>query len=206
MILILATENRDKGREIEAILKEQLDIDVRLLPKNITLPPETGVTYRDNAIVKAVYAAKTCREWALGDDSGLEIDALNGAPGLFSARFAGENVTYADNRKKVLDALGNLSDEKRSARFVCTMAIADPTGNVAVVEGRCEGRITHKEVGRSGFGYDPIFFVPEYGKTFAELSSTEKSRMSHRGVAVRAAMELLIRHEQKRAGRSGGSH
>ena len=113
MILVLATENRDKGNEMGSIVRDQLDVDIRLLSDypDLTLPSETGATYRENAIVKAVFAAKKTREWAMGDDSGLEIDALDGAPGLYSARFAGESASYADNRKKVLALLGNLPNQ-----------------------------------------------------------------------------------------------
>ena len=121
----------------------------------------------------------------------MEVDALGGAPGLYSARFAGEGVTYADNRKKLLDAMGDRPDPQRTARFICTIAVASPEGKVDVVEGRCEGRITRMELGVGGFGYDPIFFLPTYNKTFAELSSEEKNRISHRGRAVRAAIPLL---------------
>ncbi len=127
----------------------------------------------------------------MGDDSGLEIDGLNGAPGLYSARFAGDRASYADNRKKVLDLLNDLPDEKRRARFVCTMALADPAGHVEVVEGICEGQMTRHETGQGGFGYDPIFYLPQYGKSFAELSPVEKNQVSHRGKALRAVIEIL---------------
>lgn len=198
MILVLATENQDKGKEIASMIHAGIDLTVRTLSdySDFRLPPETGATYRENAILKAATVAKRFSEWALGDDSGLEIDPLNGAPGLYSARFAGENVSYADNRKKVLDLLGDLPGAKRSARFICTVAIANPDGVVEVVEGICEGRIACHEAGGSGFGYDPIFYLPEYGKTFAELSPSEKNQISHRGKALRAAMAFL----QKRLG------
>jgi XTP/dITP diphosphohydrolase len=193
VILVLATENRDKGAEIGSIVRDQLDVDIRLLSDYLalTLPPETGTTYRENAIVKAVFAAKKTGEWAMGDDSGLAIDALNGAPGLYSARFAGESVSYADNRKKVLALLGDLPNEKRKARFVCTIAIANPEGEVGIVEGVCDGWIANHDTGQGGFGYDSIFCIPPDGKSFASLSPEEKNQISHRGKAVRAAAEFL---------------
>ncbi len=194
MMLILATANKDKGKEISSILGVLPDIRLRLLSDypHITLPPETGLTYRENAEIKATTVAKAAGEWALGDDSGLEIAALNGEPGLYSARYAGENVSYADNRKKVLDLLKNIPDEKRQARFICTIVISDPDGNVAgVAEGLCEGKIALVETGEGGFGYDPIFYLPQYGKTFSELTQDEKNRVSHRGNALRATIAIL---------------
>lgn len=193
MVLVIATENKHKGEELASILRQEMEISVRTLADfpGVKLPPETGSTYRENAVQKALAAARATGHWALGDDSGLEVDALGGAPGLYSARFAGEGVTYADNRKKLLDALADRPDDQRTARFICTIAIVSPDGKVEVVEGRCEGRITWGEVGGGGFGYDPIFFLPTYNKTFAELSPEEKNRISHRGRAVRAAIPIL---------------
>lgn len=193
MVLVIATENKHKGEELASILRQEMEISVRTLADfpGVKLPPETGSTYRENAVQKALAAAKATGHWAMGDDSGMEVEALGGAPGLYSARFAGEGVTYADNRKKVLDLLGDRPDDQRTARFLCTIALASPEGKVEVVEGRCEGRITRRDVREGGFGYDPIFFLPAYNKTFAELSPEEKNRISHRGSAVRAAIPLL---------------
>jgi len=199
MTLVLATANRDKGEEIKAIIAPQR-LPLRLLSDypDITLPPETGLTYLENAEMKASTVARAVHEWAMGDDSGLEIAALNGDPGLYSARFAGENVGYADNRKKVLDLLGDIPKEKRGAKFVCTIVVADPSGKVAIIaEGICEGEITYSEAGQGGFGYDPIFYLPQYGKTFAELTPDEKNEVSHRGKAIRKAMEMfaILQHK-----------
>lgn len=193
MVLVIATENKHKGEELASILQQEMEIDICTLADfpGVKLPPETGSTYRENAVQKALAAARATGHWALGDDSGMEVDALGGAPGLYSARFAGEGVTYADNRKKVLDLLGDRPDDQRTARFLCTIALASPEGKIEVVEGRCEGRITRRDVGEGGFGYDPIFFLPAYNKTFAELSPEEKNRISHRGLAVRAAIPHL---------------
>ena len=193
MILVLATANQDKGAEIQSIIGPQ-GLQIRHLSDYpIVLPPETGLTYFENAAIKATTVSKAIHEWALGDDSGLEIAALHGDPGLYSARFAGENVGYADNRKKVLDLLGHLPQEKRGAKFVCTIVLSDPTGNVVVTaEGVCEGEITNAETGEGGFGYDPIFYLPQYGKTFSELTQDEKNRVSHRGKAIRKAIAILL--------------
>jgi XTP/dITP diphosphohydrolase len=193
MILVLATANKDKGKEISSILGALPGVNLRLLSDypHITLPPETGLTYRENAQIKATTVAKVTGEWALGDDSGLEIAALDDAPGLYSARYAGENVTYADNRKKVLALLKGVPDEKRQARFICTIVISDPDGNVEVAEGICPGKINLAETGDGGFGYDPIFYLPQYGKTFSELTQDEKNKVSHRGAALRAAIAIL---------------
>lgn len=195
-MLVLATENRHKGEEIRSILLNGgLRIEIKTLADfpNVKLPPETGTTYRENAIQKALTVAKGTGHWALGDDSGLEVDALNGAPGLYSARFAGEGATYADNRKKLLGLLGTLPDEKRGAQFVCTIALASPEGRIEIVESGVKGRIAQSESGEEGFGYDPIFFLPAFRKTFSDLSPSDKNKMSHRGQAVRAALEILKR-------------
>lgn len=193
--LVLATENQDKAQEIRAILSEGVSIEILTLAdfSGITLAPEKGQTYQENATAKALTVARATGSIALGDDTGLEVDALSGAPGLYSARFAGEKATYADNRKKLLSDLFGVSAEKRGARFLCTVAVAWPDATVKVVEGSCLGRITEGETGSLGFGYDPIFYVPECGKTFAELSPDEKNKVSHRGKAVRAAMDILKR-------------
>ena len=191
--LVLATENKDKVREITSILREALPLEVRTLSDfpGVKLPAESGANYRENAAVKALTVARAAGEMAMGDDSGLEVEALGGAPGLFSARYAGEGASYADNRKKLLDALHNLSAERRKARFICTVAIAWPEGTVRIAEGFCEGIIADCEVGTGGFGYDPLFWIPEYRKSFAQMTSDEKNRVSHRGRAVRAAAEII---------------
>jgi XTP/dITP diphosphohydrolase len=191
--LVLATENKDKAKEIRAILSECLSAEVLTLADfpGVTLPPEEGGSYRENAAVKARTVAKKTGEIAMGDDTGLEVDFLGGAPGLYSARYAGKGASYADNRKKLLADLSGVPVEKRTARFRCTVAIAWPDGAVKIAEGVCPGRIAERETGGDGFGYDPIFFIPECGKTFAELSPEQKNRVSHRGRAVRAAVEIL---------------
>ncbi len=193
MILVLATANQGKAKEIKAILDGKVDLEIKTLVDfpDLKLPPETGSSYRENAIEKAVYVATETGHLAMGDDSGLEVDALDGAPGLYSARFAGEHVSDRDNRKKLIQILKGLPEEKRAAKFVCTMALVTPQGSVDVVEGLCPGRITPVETGEGGFGYDPIFFYPPLGRTFSELSADEKNKYSHRSVALREAIPIL---------------
>lgn len=193
MRLVLASENPHKTEEIATLLKENMDITIETLADypGLKLPPEIGSTYNENAAEKARFIAKKTGHWAMGDDSGLEVRALDGAPGLLSARYAGKNVSYEDNLNKLLEAMKAVPEGKRQARFICTLAIASPLGEVNIVEGICEGKITVSRSGRDGFGYDPIFFYPPAGLTFAELSPTEKSAVSHRGRALKAAIAVL---------------
>lgn len=192
-MLVLATQNQDKATEIAAILEGKIDITLKTLSDfpELTLPPETGTSYRDNAIEKALFVAMETGHVALGDDSGLEVDALNGAPGLYSARFAGEQRSYQENRDKVMRLLKGTPPEKRGARFISTLAIVTPEGQVDIVEGVCEGQITTSESGQSGFGYDPIFYYPPLNRTFSDLNAAEKNQHSQRGRAVRAAIPIL---------------
>lgn len=152
---------------------------------------ETGQTFAENAELKAVSAAQATGHIALADDSGLEIDSLGGDPGVRSNRFAGPDATDHDKYMLILDLLSGVPDEKRTARFRAAVAIATPEGKTVVVEGKCEGIIAHEPVGEGGFGYDPIFYIPEFGKTMAELDSDEKNRISHRGEALCAAKKVL---------------
>ncbi|MBN4054261.1 RdgB/HAM1 family non-canonical purine NTP pyrophosphatase [Nitrospira defluvii] len=193
MLLVLASENRHKTEEITTLLKEGMDITVETLAAypGIKLPPEVGSTYSENAAEKARFVAKKTGHWAMGDDSGLEVRALDGVPGLLSARYAGEGVSYEDNLNKLLGAMKDIPEGKRQARFICTIAIASPLGEVNIGEGTCEGEITVSQSGQDGFGYDPIFFYPPAGLTFAELSPTEKSVVSHRGRALKSIIAIL---------------
>jgi len=193
VILVLATENQDKVREIAAILEGKIDITLKTLADfpELALPPETGESYRENAIEKALFVAMETGHVALGDDSGLEVEALDGAPGLYSARFAGEQVSYQENREKLIRLLVGLPAEKRGAHFISTLAIVTPQGQVDVVEGICEGQITAVESGGTGFGYDPVFYYPPLNRTFSDLSAAEKNQHSQRGRAVRAAIPIL---------------
>jgi XTP/dITP diphosphohydrolase len=155
------------------------------------LPEETGRTYRENALLKARAAARTSGELVLADDSGLEVDALDGAPGVRSARFGGPGLDDAGRCLRLLDALRDVPPARRAARFRCVIALVEPQGPEETVEGVAEGIILDAPRGESGFGYDPLFYYPPLGRTFAELSEMEKARVSHRGLAIMAARRLL---------------
>jgi XTP/dITP diphosphohydrolase len=189
---VLATANRHKVREIQAILAD-LPLTVRSLAEFPGAPEvvEDGATYRENALKKARSAADFTGKPALADDTGLEVDALEGRPGLYAARFAGEGCTFQDNIAKLLRLLEGVPTENRGARFVCVLAFVVPGGRELVVEGELRGRITEAQSGVSGFGYDPVFFALEVGKTLAELSFEEKNRISHRRRALDKAREFF---------------
>jgi len=183
--LAVATNNKGKIKEIEAIL-EGLGIELVSLSAihGAKLPPETETTFQGNALLKARAIASTSGIASLADDSGLEVDALKGAPGVYSARYAGENATDEANNQKLLGALKNVPKEKRSARFVCSIALVLPGGEEFTFEGTMEGTIAFEEKGANGFGYDPLFIPAGMDKTSAELSYEEKNRISHRGKAL----------------------
>jgi XTP/dITP diphosphohydrolase len=186
MRLLVATRNAHKLDEIRAILARP-DLDVIGLEALPGAPEieEDGDTFEANAIKKAVTIARLAGTWVLADDSGLEVDALAGAPGVYSARYAGEPADYAANNRKLLRELAGIRN--RRARFRCVMALSDPQGKTRTVEGRCEGHIIEAEAGTGGFGYDPLF-VPEGARvTFAEMPAAEKNAISHRGRALQAA-------------------
>lgn len=182
--MILATGNPGKCLELQALLAPT---GWQILPKPPALEiEETGNTFQENAHLKALQVAKATGHWALADDSGLEVDALGGAPGVYSARY-GSDDTHRISR--LLTALKQI--EIRTARFVCVLAIASPEEVILSVEGICHGEILHAPQGSGGFGYDPIFWVPELKKTFAELSADEKSLYSHRGKAMAALLKAV---------------
>jgi XTP/dITP diphosphohydrolase len=195
MRLLVATRNKHKLVEIRAILKD-LDLDVFSSHdiKGLADIEETADNLRDNAIKKAVESAKVAKMLTLADDTGLEVDALNGEPGVMSARYAGQRVTYHENNKKLLEKLAGIPFEKRTARFRCVMAVADENGLVDTVEGICNGTIVEGERGGGGFGYDPLFIPDGQVKTFAELSPDVKNRISHRGKALQKAWAVLSRY------------
>ena len=182
-ILVIATRNKNKLREFQEILKD-LQIEVRSLDDFGPTPEaiENGTTFDENAYKKAIHTAKVLGLPAIADDSGLVVDALNGEPGVYSARYSGENATDEENCTKLLKALQGI--ENRKAHFQCNLSIAVPSGPALTYEGRCDGVIIDKKRGDNGFGYDPIFYFEELGKTFAELSMDEKNRVSHRGRAL----------------------
>jgi len=163
---------------------------------NFPRPPEIeedGKTFTENALRKGYFYSKYFGQLTLADDSGLEVEILNGMPGVFSARYAGERASPQENNRKLLGVMEGIPMSKRGARFKCAMALVSPDGREAVTEGTCRGRIGFKEVGKGGFGYDPLFILPQYGKTMAQISIEEKNRISHRGKALRKLRKLLAR-------------
>lgn len=190
--IIFATKNKGKIKEINAILAD-LDVNViSMEDAGITLDVvEDGKTFEENAMKKAVQVMEVCGKITLSDDSGLEIDAMEKAPGIYSARFMGEDTPYPVRFQAIFEKLNGLPDEKRTARFVSCIAAAFPDGRRLVSYDTVEGIIGHEAKGENGFGYDPIFFVPEKGRYMAELSPEEKNAISHRGKALRRMKALL---------------
>jgi len=190
--VLLATSNLHKLDEYRAIFS---DLSLKLVSLNdIHLAvevEETGSTFAENAELKARTYAQMSHMLTLADDSGLEIDALNGIPGVYSARYLGSETSYKERFRVILERMKDLPPEKRSARFCCVIALADPSGTIRSVEGVVEGAIADRPRGSHGFGYDPIFLLPELGKTFAELGPEYKNRISHRARAARLARKLL---------------
>jgi XTP/dITP diphosphohydrolase len=182
MRLVIATSNKGKTAEIKDLLKG-FPVDIKNLNDFGPIPPlkEEGNTFDENAYQKASFTARILGLPALADDSGLLVEALNGAPGVHSARYAGENATDEQRYLKLLEEMKGKSN--RNAAFECVISIAVPTGPALTYEARCQGLITERPAGSNGFGYDPIFFYPPLNKTFAELTREEKSRVSHRGKA-----------------------
>lgn len=190
--LVVATGNPGKAREIARILSN-LDFEVVSLADypSAPEPEENADSFIGNAAIKALAVAERTGELAIADDSGLAIDALDGAPGVYSSRFAGEGATDEDRNEKVLEMLKDVPDGERSARFISAIAIAEPGQLIGTVEGTCEGVIAHGPRGSNGFGYDPIFYVRELGRMMAELSPDEKNEISHRGRALEKAKNIL---------------
>lgn len=193
--LVLATRNRHKGEELAALLGD-LNIRIHTMDEFPDVPDiiEDGETCEANAIKKARAISESTGLLAVADDTGLEVDALGGRPGVYAARYAGEHATYEDNWRKLLRELSGVPRNRRTARFVTVAAMASPSGEVQVATGQLQGVITEEPAGARGFGYDPVFFVPELGKTLAELSAEEKNRISHRARAFTQAREILCRH------------
>jgi XTP/dITP diphosphohydrolase len=182
--LLIATSNQGKLREFRTLAPNGVEL-VSLADLGLPSPEETGSTFAENADLKALSAASTSGLLALADDSGLEVDALGGAPGVYSARYAGEPVSDSRNIDKLLRELDGLGPDKRSARFRCVVSIASPSGVLARADGSCEGSIGYAPRGDHGFGYDPVFVLPD-GRTMAELPPAEKNLISHRAKAIAA--------------------
>ena len=201
MKVIFATGNMGKMREIRAIMS---DTDAEVLSMKeadvYTDVVEDGSTFMENAFIKARAVAKLVKQKGItaavvADDSGLVVDALGGEPGIYSARYLGEDTPYKIKNAKIIERLEGVEDEKRTARFVCAMAVVFPDGNEDCYEATYEGRIGYEEKGPNGFGYDPIFYLPDRGVYSAELDPDEKNRISHRGKGLEGIKEILVKHE-----------
>ena len=191
-IIILATNNKSKVKEISEMMSGS-DITFESLADagiNVEVE-ERGTTFEENALLKAREICKLSGKPTISDDSGLEIDALDGAPGIYSSRFMGEDTSYDIKNNALIEKLENVADPDRTARFRCCMALVLPDGREFVTEGAMEGIIAREPKGINGFGYDPILFIPEYNRTSAELSSEEKNNISHRGEALRKMIEVI---------------
>lgn len=199
MQLVLGTHNRKKGLELAELLRPWSLTVFTLadMPQAIEVE-ETGKTFADNAALKACEQAKHLGCWVLGEDSGLAVDALGGAPGVYSARFSGDNATDESNNRLLLERLGNTPLEKRTAHYVCHATLADPQGSIwAEAEGTCSGRIVFEPAGTGGFGYDPLFEVVEYHRTFGQLGPHVKAALSHRARAIRQLLPDILRARAK---------
>lgn len=190
--IVFATGNASKMREIREILAD-MDLEVVSMAEigaDVAIE-ENGSTFEENAVIKARAVGKVCGEIVLADDSGLEVDHLNKEPGIYSARYMGEDTPYSIKNASIIQRLEGVPGDGRTARFVCAIAAVFPDGEEVVTHGEIEGWIGYEEKGSNGFGYDPIFFVPEFGRTTAELSDEEKNSVSHRGRALRKMKDEL---------------
>ena len=192
MRIVFATGNQNKMREIHEIM-DDLGLEIVSM-KEAGIEAdivEDGQSFEENAVIKASAIASQCQDIVLADDSGLEVDALNKEPGIYSARYMGENTSYRIKNQNIIDRLAGVPKEKRTARFVCAVAAVFPDGTHTVVRETIEGCIGYEESGENGFGYDPIFYVPAYGCTTADLSPEQKNEISHRGKALKKIKELI---------------
>lgn len=193
MELVIASKNVHKIREFRAMLRGMKDCDLLSLIDfpQYEPPEENGASFEENAILKAVHAASALQKWVIADDSGLVVPALKGEPGIYSRRYAGEDATDKDNRKKLLREMAHLEEPLRQAYFECWIALAGPKGLKKAVKGTVEGIILFQERGGMGFGYDPLFVKHDYSKTFAELDEETKNRVSHRRKALDRILPIL---------------
>ena len=203
MKILLATQNRGKVKELQELLSGE-DIEVLSLGDidNWEEVEETGSTFAENAAMKARVAAQRTGLVSLADDSGLEVDALQGAPGVYSARYAGEPKDDERNNDKLLKELEGVSEEQRTARFRCALAVVSPTGEEFLTEGIVEGRILNERRGKEGFGYDPLFYLPDFGRTMAQLNLSQKNKISHRAQAFRQVVPILKELAQEKLAHS----
>lgn len=195
-IVVLASANKGKLKELQQMLGDSVKV-VSGADMNVTMPEETEQTFAGNAALKSAAAFQQTGHISLADDSGLEVDALEGRPGVYSARYAGENASDQENNAKLLAELEDVPESLRSARFRSAIAISVDTGDALVFEGTVEGTIGFEETGTNGFGYDPLFRLPN-GRSFGDLSSQEKNPISHRGVAMKKAIPVLLEHISKK--------
>ena len=194
--IVFATGNTGKVKEIQMIMEDTGMEVLSMKEAGISVDiEENGTTYEENALIKAREVAKYTDAIVMADDSGLEVDYLNKEPGILSARYLGEDTSYRIKNQNLIDRLQGVSDEKRTARFVCAIAAVLPDGKELTTRATIEGRIGYEEKGSHGFGYDPIFYVPQFGKTTAELTEEEKNRVSHRGKALCLMKEELKHYE-----------
>jgi XTP/dITP diphosphohydrolase len=200
--VIIATKNPGKAKEFEHIFAARGVAVLTLLDfPDIPDVEETGTTFEENAILKAEAISKQLNKMVIGDDSGLIVDILGGRPGIYSARFAGEPKNDAANTAKLLKELNDVTEENRTARFYCALAVAVPNQETVTVSGTCEGRILDEPRGTNGFGYDPVFYVPDKGLAMAELSSEEKNKISHRANALKK-LDVVLDSILERANQS----
>jgi XTP/dITP diphosphohydrolase len=194
--LIVATRNKGKVREIRKAL-EGLGLKIYALYDFSNVPEieEDGKSFIENALKKARFYSKYFGKLTIADDSGLEVDRLKGLPGIYSARYAGEGASNRENNQKLLSELKGVQLSKRGARFKCAIAMVSQDGREAVAEGSCKGRIGFKEVGKNGFGYDPLFILSQYGRTMAQLTLEEKNRISHRGKALKNLRKIITKFQ-----------
>lgn len=194
--IVFATGNAGKVKEIQMIMADTGMEVVSMKEAGIQIDvAESGSTYEENALIKARAAAALTKDIVMADDSGLEVDYLNKEPGIYSARYLGEDTPYSVKNANLIERLAGVPDEKRAARFVCAIAAVLPDGREITTRAAIEGRIGYEERGSNGFGYDPIFYVPEFGKTTAELTEEEKNQISHRGKALQLMKEELKKYE-----------
>ena len=194
--IVFATGNAGKIKEIRMIMEDTGLEVVSMKDAGIQLDiEENGQSYEENALIKARAVAAYTKDIVMADDSGLEIDALNKEPGIYSARYLGEDTPYSVKNANLIQRLEGVADDARTARFVCAIAAVLPDGRELTTQATIEGRIGYEEKGQNGFGYDPIFFVPQFGKTTAELTEEEKNQVSHRGKALELMKEELKKYE-----------
>lgn len=186
--IVIASNNQGKINDFKAIFPNKNVIGISELIKDFDVE-ETGTTFEENAKLKSVAAAKALNKQVIADDSGLEVQALNGEPGVYSARYAGLDKNDQDNIKKLLDNMNN--ETERAAQFVCVISMSSPNGQTQQFKGTVSGEITTEPIGENGFGYDPVFYVPSIGKTMAQLTDEEKAKISHRGNAINQLQQFL---------------